>query len=95
LREFTRSFLRMSGVIGTGRSTISSGYSRRGPTILKFYMHIDKDEQKKRLQQRLDDPSKRWKFSDEDLPERKLWKEYMKAYQDALNKTSRNMLLGI
>ena len=57
-------------------------------TILKFYLHIDKDEQKKRLQQRLDDPSKRWKFSGTDLPERRLWKEYMKAYEDALNKTS-------
>src|SRR5260370_17724890 len=62
--------------------------SEEDTTILKFYMHIDKDEQKKRLQQRLDDPSKRCKFSDEDLPERKLWKEFMKAYLDSLNKTS-------
>jgi len=57
-------------------------------TILKFFLHIDKDEQKKRLQQRLDDPSKRWKFSGEDLPERKFWNQYMEAYEDALNKTS-------
>ncbi len=57
-------------------------------TVLKFYLHISKDEQKKRLQQRLDDPSKNWKFSNEDLPERKLWGEYMKVYEDALNKTS-------
>lgn len=57
-------------------------------TILKFYLHIDKDERKKRLQQRLDDPSKRWNFSGDDLPERKFWKEYMKAYEDALYKTS-------
>src|SRR3989442_1386048 len=62
--------------------------SEENTTILKFYLHIDKDEQKKRLQQRLDDPSKRWKFSGDDLPERKFWKEYMKAYEDALNKTS-------
>jgi polyphosphate kinase 2 (PPK2 family) len=57
-------------------------------TILKFFLHIDKDEQKKRLQQRLEDPTKKWKFSGDDLPERKFWKEYMKAYEDALNKTS-------
>ena len=56
--------------------------------ILKFYLHISKDEQKKRLQDRLDDPSKHWKFSVNDLPERKLWDEYMRAYQDALTATS-------
>ncbi len=59
-----------------------------GMTILKFYLHIDKDEQKKRLQDRLDDPTKRWKFSIHDLPERELWPEYMKAYEDVLEKTS-------
>jgi len=57
-------------------------------TILKFFLHIDKDEQKKRLQQRLEDPTKRWKFSGTDIPERKLWRDYMEAYQDALSKTS-------
>jgi len=59
-----------------------------GTTILKFYLHIDKDEQKKRLQARLDDPSKHWKFRLGDLEERKLWPEYMQAYEDVLNKTS-------
>jgi PPK2 family polyphosphate:nucleotide phosphotransferase len=59
-----------------------------GMTILKFYLHIDKDEQKKRLLDRLDDPAKRWKFSIHDLPERELWPEYMKAYEDVLEKTS-------
>ncbi|MCI4371891.1 MAG: polyphosphate kinase 2 family protein, partial [Thermoplasmata archaeon] len=57
-------------------------------TILKFYLHIDADEQKRRLQDRLDDPTKRWKFNLNDLAERKLWPEYMKAYEDALEKTS-------
>ncbi len=56
--------------------------------IVKFYLHIDKDVQKKRLRERLEDPSKEWKFSINDLPERRFWKEYMKAYEDALNKTS-------
>jgi PPK2 family polyphosphate:nucleotide phosphotransferase len=59
-----------------------------GTTILKFYLHIDKDEQKERLQARLDDPTKRWKFRLGDLEERKLWDEYMAAYEDALSKTS-------
>lgn len=57
-------------------------------TILKFYLHISKDEQKKRLQERLHDPTKEWKFSVNDLPERKLWDEYMSAYEDALSRTS-------
>ncbi len=57
-------------------------------TILKFFLHISKEEQKKRLQARLDDPSKRWKFSGDDLPERKFWGEYMRAYEDVLSKTS-------
>jgi PPK2 family polyphosphate:nucleotide phosphotransferase len=56
--------------------------------ILKFYLHISKDEQKRRLQERLDDPKKQWKFSRGDLAERKLWSQYMKAYADALGATS-------
>jgi polyphosphate kinase 2 (PPK2 family) len=59
-----------------------------GTPILKFFMHIDKDEQKERLQARLDDPTKTWKFRLGDLEERKLWSQYMQAYEDALNKTS-------
>jgi PPK2 family polyphosphate:nucleotide phosphotransferase len=59
-----------------------------GTTILKFYLHIDADEQKKRLQARLDDPTKQWKFNPGDLDERKLWDDYRRAYEDALAKTS-------
>jgi polyphosphate kinase 2 (PPK2 family) len=59
-----------------------------GTPILKFYLHISKDKQKKRLEERLEDPTKEWKFSMNDLPERKFWNNYMKAYQDALEKTS-------
>jgi PPK2 family polyphosphate:nucleotide phosphotransferase len=59
-----------------------------GTTILKFYLHIDPEEQKARLQARLDDPTKRWKFRLGDLEERKLWKEYTEAYEEALSKTS-------
>jgi PPK2 family polyphosphate:nucleotide phosphotransferase len=62
--------------------------AENGTTILKFYLHIDKDEQKTRLQARLDDPNKQWKFRKGDLVERKLWADYMQAYEDVLNKTS-------
>ncbi len=59
-----------------------------GTTILKFFLHIDLDEQKERLQARLDEPHKHWKFDPGDLKERKLWPEYVKAYEDAISKTS-------
>jgi PPK2 family polyphosphate:nucleotide phosphotransferase len=62
--------------------------AENGTTILKFYLHIDKDEQKERLQARLDDPLKRWKFRLGDLQERKRWQDYMQAYEDVLSKTS-------
>jgi PPK2 family polyphosphate:nucleotide phosphotransferase len=59
-----------------------------GVTILKFYLNIDQDEQRQRLQARLDDPTKHWKFRLGDLAERKLWPAYMEAYQDMLGRTS-------
>jgi PPK2 family polyphosphate:nucleotide phosphotransferase len=62
--------------------------AEEGTTIIKFFLHIDLDEQKERLQDRLKDPSKQWKFNMGDLEERKLWQDYMKAYEDVLQKTS-------
>lgn len=59
-----------------------------GTTVLKCMLHISKDEQKKRLQARIDNPAKHWKFSMGDLEVRKRWGEYMKAYQRALAATS-------
>lgn len=59
-----------------------------GTTILKFYLHISAEEQRQRLQERVEDPTKRWKFRAGDLEERKLWSEYGKAYEDVLSKTS-------
>jgi PPK2 family polyphosphate:nucleotide phosphotransferase len=59
-----------------------------GTTILKFFLHISKDEQKQRLQSRLDEPHKRWKFNPGDLEERKIWDEYMAAFDDAIEKTT-------
>jgi PPK2 family polyphosphate:nucleotide phosphotransferase len=62
--------------------------SQNGTTIVKFYLHISPDEQRSRLQARLEDPKKCWKFQHGDLEERKFWKDYMQAYEDALVKTS-------
>jgi PPK2 family polyphosphate:nucleotide phosphotransferase len=59
-----------------------------GTVILKFFLHISKDEQRARLQARIDDPTKRWKFQHSDVEERKLWDEYQRAYEDALSKTA-------
>ncbi|MCX5681591.1 MAG: polyphosphate kinase 2 family protein [Candidatus Omnitrophica bacterium] len=62
--------------------------TQEGTTILKFFLHIDKDEQKKRLLERLHDPKKQWKLSLADVAERKLWPKYIKAYEHMLAHTS-------
>jgi PPK2 family polyphosphate:nucleotide phosphotransferase len=62
--------------------------AENGTTIIKFYLHISKSEQQNRFQARIDDPSKNWKFSFDDLEKRKLWDDYMVAYEDVLNKTT-------
>jgi PPK2 family polyphosphate:nucleotide phosphotransferase len=59
-----------------------------GTVILKFFLHVSKKVQKKRLLERINDPSKNWKFSIGDLKERSLWKDYRKAYEDMLENTS-------
>lgn len=59
-----------------------------GTTIIKCFLHISKDEQKKRMQERLDDPAKTWKFNPGDLEERAFWPKYMQAYENALTATS-------
>jgi PPK2 family polyphosphate:nucleotide phosphotransferase len=61
---------------------------RNGTLILKFFLHVSKDEQKNRFLSRLEDPKKFWKFSAADLAERKYWKQYMDAYSDAFSATS-------
>lgn len=62
--------------------------ARNGTLILKFFLHVSKDEQKKRFLERLENPSKNWKFSAQDLNERQYWDDYMRAYEDALSATS-------
>ena len=61
---------------------------RNGTRIVKFYLHLSKDEQRKRFLQRIDEPHKNWKFSLADVEERKFWRRYMSAYEECLSATS-------
>lgn len=62
--------------------------SRNGTLILKFFLHLSKDEQRRRFLERLTNPEKHWKFSEADLAEREHWKAYRKAFEEALTATS-------
>jgi PPK2 family polyphosphate:nucleotide phosphotransferase len=62
--------------------------SYNGTVIIKFFLNVSKDEQKERFLKRIEDPSKNWKFSAADIEERKRWKDYMSAYEDAINATA-------
>jgi polyphosphate kinase 2 (PPK2 family) len=59
-----------------------------GTRVVKIFLHVSKEEQRKRFLERIDDPHKNWKFSDADLKERKFWKDYAKAYEECLDATS-------
>jgi PPK2 family polyphosphate:nucleotide phosphotransferase len=59
-----------------------------GTRIVKFYLHLSKEEQRKRLLQRIDEPDKNWKLNLADIEERRFWKRYMKAYEECLSATS-------
>ncbi|MBK8944860.1 MAG: polyphosphate kinase 2 family protein [Ignavibacteriae bacterium] len=62
--------------------------SQNGTVILKFFLNVSKEEQKKRFLERLEKPSKNWKFSSADLKERELWDNYQKCYEEAISETS-------
>jgi PPK2 family polyphosphate:nucleotide phosphotransferase len=62
--------------------------SQNGTTILKFFLHISPEEQLARFKQRLEDPSRQWKISESDYSERKLWPQYIEAYENAIGRTS-------
>lgn len=62
--------------------------TEEGVTILKFYLHISRDEQTRQFQERIDDPTKRWKFKSADLDEARLWDRYQAAFEDALTRCS-------
>ena len=63
--------------------------ARSGTLVLKFWLNVSPEEQARRFRSRIDEPSKNWKFSHRDIEERRHWDEYMRAYEDALNATSR------
>jgi PPK2 family polyphosphate:nucleotide phosphotransferase len=66
------------------------GLANSGTTIVKFFLHIDKEEQLRRFKDRLDEPDKQWKISDSDYTEREYWDDYQQAYMDAISKCSFN-----
>ena len=61
---------------------------RNGTTVVKFFLHLSKEEQRRRFLARIDDPEKNWKFSHDDIKERGFWKDYMRAYETCLSATS-------
>jgi PPK2 family polyphosphate:nucleotide phosphotransferase len=67
---------------------MESHLHRNGTRIIKFFLHLSEEEQRKRFLERIDDPDKNWKFSDADMKERKFWKQYMQAYEECLSATS-------
>jgi PPK2 family polyphosphate:nucleotide phosphotransferase len=69
-------------------SNLERHLSGNGTRIIKFFLHLSKDEQRKRFLQRIDEPAKNWKFSLADVEERKFWKQYMTAYEECLSATS-------
>ncbi|GAO42915.1 polyphosphate kinase 2 family protein [Flavihumibacter petaseus] len=64
--------------------------SQNGMLIIKFFLHVSKKEQKKRFLERIDDPSKNWKFASADIAERERWSDYMRAYEELLSRTSKD-----
>ena len=69
-------------------TTLESHLHQNGTRIIKFYLHLSAEEQRKRFLERIDEPEKNWKFSLADIEERKFWKHYMKAYEECLSATS-------
>ena len=88
--------VRVLGLLPRGRwskryehiAAFGKSLADEGTTILKFFLNVSKDEQRRRLQRRLDDPTKIWKFNAGDLEHRERWADYMAAYADALERTS-------
>jgi polyphosphate kinase 2 (PPK2 family) len=70
--------------------TLEHRLARNGTLVLKFFLNISRDEQRKRFLERIDQPDKRWKFAMNDVEERKLWPKYMAAYEEAIRETGRD-----
>jgi PPK2 family polyphosphate:nucleotide phosphotransferase len=82
----------LNGDIWSGRfrsiTDLEHHLHRNGTRVVKFFLHLSKEEQRKRFLERIDKPEKNWKFSQSDLAERGLWKDYMKAYEECISATS-------
>jgi len=82
----------LDGDIWSGRfrsiTDLENHLHRNGTRIVKFFLHLSKEEQRKRFLERIDRPEKNWKFSQSDLAERALWKDYMKAYEECISATT-------
>ena len=77
-----------SGGSAIGRSTGLNASQLNGTRIVKFFLHLSKEEQRKRFLERIDNPEKNWKFSANDIAERRFWHDYMRAYEKCLSATS-------
>src|SRR6266705_2990811 len=73
---------------------LESHLHHNGTRIVKFFLHVSKEEQRKRFLQRIDEPDKNWKFSQADIEERKFWDDYMEAYEECLSATVPGMHRG-
>ena len=73
---------------GSATGGLEDHLHRNGTRIIKFFLHLSKEEQRRRFLKRIDNPEKKWKFSLADMTERKFWKGYMKAYEECLSATS-------
>ena len=73
-----------------GTRAFEQHLARNGTLVLKFFLNVSLDEQRKRFLDRIDQPGKRWKFSMGDVAERKLWPKYMAAYEEMIRETSRD-----
>jgi polyphosphate kinase 2 (PPK2 family) len=67
---------------------LESHLYRNGTRIIKIFLHLSQEEQRKRFLERIDEPDKNWKFSTSDIHERKYWKDYMEVYEDCMHATS-------
>jgi hypothetical protein len=83
----TRTTQLWASVLGQ-KATGPSGRGKSGTAVLKFFLHISKQEQLARFEERLDDPTRNWKISESDYSERELWGDYITAFEDAINDTS-------
>ena len=77
-----------------GTPLVAGNSQANGTRVVKFYLHLSKEEQRKRFLARIDAPEKNWKFSLADIEERKFWKQYMTAYEACLSATSTSVANG-